>query len=60
MTNGSTEVGWLRCEPLMDAGIHRGALTGGSFIILDFSANGRAGEPSVVYSDGLTGALYLR
>ncbi|HYS38309.1 MAG TPA: helix-turn-helix transcriptional regulator [Pseudonocardiaceae bacterium] len=41
------------------AGIHRGAVTGGSFIILDFSANGRAGEPSVVYSDGLTGALYL-
>jgi transcriptional regulator with XRE-family HTH domain len=43
----------------MDAGIHRGALTGGSFAILDFSANGRTGEPSVVYSDGLTGALYL-
>jgi len=43
----------------MDAGIHRGALTGGSFAILDFSANGRANEPSVVYSDGLTGALYL-
>jgi len=43
----------------MDAGIHRGALTGGSFIVLDFTANGRASEPSVVYSDGLTGALYL-
>jgi hypothetical protein len=43
----------------MDAGIHRGALTGGSFAVLDFSSNGRAGEPSVVYSDGLTGALYL-
>jgi len=40
-------------------GIHRGAGTGGSFAILDFSANGRAGEPSVIYSDGLTGALYL-
>lgn len=41
------------------AGIHRGALTGGSFAILDFSTNGRAAEPSIVYSDGLTGALYL-
>ncbi len=43
----------------MSAGIHRGAVTGGSFAVLDFSSNGRAGEPSVVYSDGLTGALYL-
>jgi hypothetical protein len=43
----------------MDAGIHRAALTGGSFIILEFSPNGREAEPSVVYSDGLTGALYL-
>jgi hypothetical protein len=48
----------IRVMP-MDAGIHRAALTGGSFIILEFSPNGREAEPSVVYSDGLTGALYL-
>ncbi len=43
----------------MKAGIHRAALTGGGFVILEFSPNGREGEPSVIYSDGLTGALYL-
>jgi transcriptional regulator with XRE-family HTH domain len=43
----------------MAVGVHRAALTGGGFILLDFSPNGRAAEPSVVYSDGLTGALYL-
>jgi transcriptional regulator with XRE-family HTH domain len=43
----------------MDAGIHRAALAGGPFTILEFSPNGRGTEPSIVYSDGLTGALYL-
>ncbi len=43
----------------MNAGIHRAALTGGMFIILEFSPNSRGTEPSIVYSDGLTGALYL-
>jgi transcriptional regulator with XRE-family HTH domain len=43
----------------MDAGIHRAALAGGPFTILDFAPNGRTAEPSIVYYDGLTGALYL-
>jgi transcriptional regulator with XRE-family HTH domain len=43
----------------MDAGIHRAALAGGPFTILEFAPNGRNSEPSIVYSDGLTGALYL-
>jgi len=43
----------------MDAGIHRAALSGGPFTILEFSPNGRNSEPSIIYSDGLTGALYL-
>ncbi|GAB3149017.1 helix-turn-helix transcriptional regulator [Micromonospora sonneratiae] len=35
------------------------ALAGGAFVILEFpTANGR-GEPTTVYSDGLTGGLYL-
>ncbi|PWU48062.1 transcriptional regulator [Micromonospora globispora] len=43
------------------AGAHSGAVAG-SFVILDFPANkgGRAeAEPSVAYSESLTGALYL-
>jgi hypothetical protein len=48
----------IRVMP-MEAGIHRAALTGGSFIILEFSPNGREAEPPVVYRDGWTGALYL-
>ncbi|MEU4383451.1 helix-turn-helix domain-containing protein [Micromonospora echinofusca] len=52
----------LRVVPL-DAGPHVGAVAG-SFVILDFPAaaakGGRAApEPSVVYSESLTGALYL-
>jgi hypothetical protein len=44
----------------VDAGIHRAALAGGPFTILEFSPNSRTSpEPSIVYSDGLTGALYL-
>jgi transcriptional regulator with XRE-family HTH domain len=42
-----------------DAGIHRAALAGGPFTILEFSPNGRSSEPSIVYRDSLTGALYL-
>jgi transcriptional regulator with XRE-family HTH domain len=48
----------VRVLPL-DAGIHRAALAGGPFTILEFPPNGRSSEPSIVYSDGLTGALYL-
>jgi hypothetical protein len=43
----------------MSAGLHA-AVTAGAFVILDFPANGtREPEPSTVYSEGLTGALYL-
>lgn len=37
-------------------GLHRACMANGAFTILDFDGNK---EPSVVYSDGLTGALYL-
>ncbi|NYF59337.1 helix-turn-helix domain-containing protein [Micromonospora purpureochromogenes] len=50
----------IRVVPLA-AGPHPGAVAG-SFVILDFPATkgGRAApEPSVVYSESLTGALYL-
>lgn len=50
----------IRVLPLR-AGLHRGATAGGSFTILDFPDLGhaRGAEPTTVYSDGLTGALYL-
>jgi transcriptional regulator with XRE-family HTH domain len=42
------------------AGLHRAELANGAFTILDFpTVRGRQIEPSMVYSDGLTGALYL-
>ncbi|WFF05141.1 helix-turn-helix transcriptional regulator [Micromonospora sp. WMMD1076] len=49
----------LRVVPFA-AGPHPGSVAG-SFVILDFpiSKGGRAPEPSVVYSESLTGALYL-
>jgi transcriptional regulator with XRE-family HTH domain len=49
----------VRVLPL-DAGLHRATLCG-PFVILDFppASGGRPGEPPVVYSDNLTGALYL-
>ncbi|MEU1844163.1 helix-turn-helix domain-containing protein [Micromonospora sediminicola] len=49
----------LRVVPFT-AGPHPGSVAG-SFVILDFPASkgGRASEPSVVYSESLTGALYL-
>ncbi|MEW2593442.1 helix-turn-helix transcriptional regulator [Micromonospora aurantiaca] len=49
----------LRVVPFA-AGPHPGSVAG-SFVILDFpiSKGGRAAEPSVVYSESLTGALYL-
>ncbi|MEU4477745.1 helix-turn-helix transcriptional regulator [Micromonospora sp. NPDC023966] len=49
----------LRVVPLA-AGPHPGSVAG-SFVILDFPASkgGRVPEPSVVYSESLTGALYL-
>ncbi|MGC4804166.1 helix-turn-helix domain-containing protein [Micromonospora sp. DT233] len=37
-------------------GLHRAGMANGAFTILDFD---RGNEPSVIYSDGLTGALYL-
>jgi transcriptional regulator with XRE-family HTH domain len=42
-------------------GIHPAAMAGGPFVILDFPDNGdvRGAEPTTVYSDGLTGSLYL-
>ncbi|WBB74048.1 helix-turn-helix transcriptional regulator [Micromonospora sp. WMMD1128] len=45
----------LRLIPLV-AGLHRGNMTSGTFTILDFEGGT---EPSLVYSDSLTGALYL-
>jgi hypothetical protein len=50
----------IRVLPLR-AGLHPGAVAGGSFTILDFPDLGlaRGAEPTTVYSDGLTGALYL-
>lgn len=50
----------IRVLPLR-AGLHSGAVAGGSFTILDFPDLGRArgAEPTTIYSDGLTGALYL-
>jgi transcriptional regulator with XRE-family HTH domain len=48
----------IRVLPLA-AGIHR-AMIAGAFVILDFPANGgREGEPPTVYSESVTGALYL-
>jgi Domain of unknown function (DUF5753)/Helix-turn-helix domain len=43
------------------AGIHPASMAGGSFVILDFPDHGdaRGAEPTTVYSDGLTGSLYL-
>ncbi|MFK3979004.1 helix-turn-helix domain-containing protein [Micromonospora sp. NPDC050397] len=49
----------IRVVPTRTAGINY-ALTGGGFVILDFPAIGiRTPEPTTVYSESLTGALYL-
>ncbi|RKR88950.1 helix-turn-helix protein [Micromonospora pisi] len=45
----------IRVLPL-GAALHAGALVGGSFTILDFP---RREEPTTIYVEGLTGALYL-
>ncbi|BCJ62234.1 transcriptional regulator [Micromonospora endophytica] len=45
----------LRVVPF-SVDLHRSSMTNGAFTILDFD-EGR--EPSIIYSDGLTGALYL-
>lgn len=45
----------LRILPF-SAGMHRGALAAGSFVVLDFPVDA---EPTTVYSEGLTGAAYL-
>ncbi|MDG4809493.1 helix-turn-helix transcriptional regulator [Micromonospora sp. WMMD1120] len=45
----------LRVIPLA-VGLHKGNMTSGTFTILDFEGGT---EPSIVYSDSLTGALYL-
>ncbi|MBW4701010.1 helix-turn-helix transcriptional regulator [Micromonospora sp. RL09-050-HVF-A] len=45
----------LRVIPFT-AGLHRGNMTSGTFTVLDFA---KGAEPSIVYSDSLTGALYL-
>ncbi|TDC41809.1 helix-turn-helix transcriptional regulator [Micromonospora sp. KC213] len=45
----------LRVVPF-SAGLHRGNMSSGTFTILDFDGGA---EPSIVYSDSLTGALYL-
>lgn len=49
----------IRVLPL-ERGLHR-AMTCGPFVILEFPKGngGRDGEPATVYSDNLTGALYL-
>ncbi|ASW54904.1 helix-turn-helix transcriptional regulator [Plantactinospora sp. KBS50] len=49
----------VRVVPIRAAGLSY-ALTGGGFVILDFPTNGiRTAEPTTVYSESLTGALYL-
>ncbi|MGC9670361.1 helix-turn-helix domain-containing protein [Planosporangium sp. 12N6] len=48
----------IRVLPL-STGLHHAAMTGGSFVILDFPTGGANPEPPTVYSDGLTGGLYL-
>jgi hypothetical protein len=49
----------IRVLPL-DIGVHWAASVG-AFTIMEFPVNGqgRASEPTIVYSEGLTGALYL-
>jgi uncharacterized protein DUF5753 len=48
----------VRVVPLA-AGVHAGCLAG-SFVLLDFPGTGmRPADPSVVYGESLTGALYL-
>jgi Domain of unknown function (DUF5753) len=47
----------VRIVPL-SAGLHSGAVAG-SFTILDFPGDGRDPEPSTVYTESLSGALYL-
>ena len=46
----------LRILPF-SAGMHRGALAAGSFVILDFAEDD---EPTTVYSEALTGSAYLQ
>lgn len=50
----------IRVLPLR-AGLHRAVMIGGSFVILDFPDTGRVAgaEPTTVYNEKLTGALYL-
>ncbi|MDG4783383.1 helix-turn-helix transcriptional regulator [Micromonospora sp. WMMD961] len=45
----------LRVVPF-SVDLHRASMTNGAFTILDFDGGS---EPSIIYSDGLTGALYL-
>jgi hypothetical protein len=45
----------IRVVPF-DAGLHAGLLAGGFFVILDFA---QRHEPTTIYTEGLTGALYL-
>ncbi|MET8041789.1 helix-turn-helix transcriptional regulator [Micromonospora sp. NPDC005215] len=55
---GNTATNSIRILPLT-AGLHRG-VEAGSFVMLEFPLGNRAfPEPSVVYSESWTGALYL-
>ena len=45
--------------PPLEIILHGNILAGGPFTILEFASTGRTAEPSIVYSEGLTGALYL-
>ncbi|MDG4763380.1 Scr1 family TA system antitoxin-like transcriptional regulator [Solwaraspora sp. WMMD406] len=45
----------IRMVPF-SAGLHRATVTNGAFTILDFDGSD---EPTIIYADGLTGALYL-
>jgi hypothetical protein len=47
----------LRVLP-MSAGLHAASLTSG-FVILEFGAKARVQEPTTVYSESITGSLYL-
>ncbi|MFY1687906.1 helix-turn-helix domain-containing protein [Plantactinospora sp. WMMB782] len=54
----SSEIATIRVLPLTAQ--PNWALTGGNFIILDFPSTGlRAPEPTTIYSESLTGAIYL-
>ncbi|TNH22432.1 helix-turn-helix domain-containing protein [Micromonospora orduensis] len=58
ITAGNSSTVSVRIVPLAE-GLSRAAIAG-SFVILDFPTSGaRSAEPTTVYNEGLSGALYL-